>query len=96
MNEGKIGRIRLRQVQNVNATSLQGAPMSQSRGHRVASLLKRWCLGTHQGGISKEHLDYCLDEFTFRFYAQHSVMRSRPHQILQWHGFRHFGTPHNQ
>lgn len=35
--------------------------------HRVASLLKRWLLGTHQGAVSTEHLDYYLDEFTFRF-----------------------------
>jgi hypothetical protein len=26
--------------------------------HRVASLLKRWLLGTHQGGMSREQLDY--------------------------------------
>ena len=37
------------------------------RVHRVASLLKRWLLGTHQGAVSPEHLDYYLDEFTFRF-----------------------------
>lgn len=37
------------------------------RVHRVASLLKRWLLGTHQGAVSVEHLDYYLDEFTFRF-----------------------------
>ena len=37
------------------------------RVHRVASLLKRWLLGTHQGAVSGEHLDYYLDEFTFRF-----------------------------
>ncbi len=35
--------------------------------HRVASLLKRWLLGTHQGAVSNKHLDYYLDEFTFRF-----------------------------
>jgi len=35
--------------------------------HRIASLLKRWLLGTHQGAVSPEHLDYYLDEFTFRF-----------------------------
>jgi len=35
--------------------------------HRVASLLKRWLLGTHQGAVSRDHLDYYLDEFTFRF-----------------------------
>lgn len=35
--------------------------------HSVASLLKRWMLGIHQGAISHEHLDYYLDEFTFWF-----------------------------
>ncbi len=33
----------------------------------TASLLKRWLLGTHQGAVSREHLDYYLDEVTFRF-----------------------------
>jgi len=37
------------------------------RVHRVASLLKRWLLDTHQGAVSREHLAYYLDEFTFRF-----------------------------
>ena len=31
--------------------------------HRVASLLKRWLLGTHQGAVSNRHLDYYLDTF---------------------------------
>jgi hypothetical protein len=35
--------------------------------HRVASLLKRWLLGTHQGSVGPEHLDAYLNEFTFRF-----------------------------
>ena len=35
--------------------------------HRVASLLKRWLLGTHQGAVRAKHLDYYLDEYTFRF-----------------------------
>jgi transposase-like protein len=35
--------------------------------HRVASLVKRWILGTHQGGLAKQHLDAYLDEFVFRF-----------------------------
>ncbi len=43
--------------------------------HRVASLLKRWCLGTHQGAISKDHLNYYLDEFTFRFNRRTSKAR---------------------
>ena len=37
------------------------------RVHRVISLLKRWLLGTHQGAVTQPHLDYYLDEFTFRF-----------------------------
>lgn len=116
MNNGKIGRIRLRQVPDVNATSLQGfivdvvkpGSLIHTDGwqgyanvadkgfrhrvtvtrtssepahipfpgvHRVASLLKRWCLGTHHGAISKEHLDYYLDEFTFRFNRRASKAR---------------------
>ena len=35
--------------------------------HKAISLLKRWLLGTHQGAVSHEHLDYYLDEFVFRF-----------------------------
>lgn len=43
--------------------------------HRVASLLKRWLLGTHQGAVSREHLDYYLDEYTFRFNRRASRAR---------------------
>lgn len=45
------------------------------RVHRVAALLKRWLLGTHQGAISREHLPYYLDEFTFRFNRRNSKAR---------------------
>lgn len=34
--------------------------------HQVVSLLKRWLLGTHHGAVTHEHLEYYLDEFTFR------------------------------
>ena len=47
------------------------------RVHRVASLLKRWLLGTHQGAVSHEHLDYYLDEFTFRFNRRRSTNRGK-------------------
>ncbi len=43
--------------------------------HRVASLLKRWLLGTHQGGVSIRQLDFYLDEFVFRFYRRTSGSR---------------------
>ena len=35
--------------------------------HLVASLLKRWLVATHQGKVSKVHLQRYLDEFAFRF-----------------------------
>ncbi len=44
---------------------------------RVASLLKRWLLGTHQGAVSHEHLDYYLDEYTFRFNRRTSRYRGK-------------------
>ena len=47
------------------------------RVHRVASLLKRWLLGTHQGAVSPEHFDYYLDEFTFRFNRRRSASRGK-------------------
>lgn len=47
------------------------------RVHRVAGLLKRWLLGTHQGSVSGNHLDYYLDEFTFRFNRRKSRSRGK-------------------
>ena len=43
--------------------------------HRIASLLKRWILGTHQGAVSDKHLAYYLDEYTFRFNRRTSKAR---------------------
>jgi len=60
-------------------TSLRGTGLpphvAMPRVHRVASLLKRWWLGTYHGAISEEHLDYYLDEFTFRFNRRTSRAR---------------------
>ena len=47
------------------------------RIHLVASLLKRWLMGTHQGAVSTKHLDYYLDEFTFRFNRRTSRSRGK-------------------
>ena len=41
------------------------------------SLLKRWMLGTQQGAVSHEHLDYYLDEFVFRFNRRRSRSRGK-------------------
>jgi transposase-like protein len=43
--------------------------------HRIASLLKRWLLGTHQGSVQANQLDYYLDEYTFRFNRRTSDSR---------------------
>ena len=52
--------------------------------HRVASLLKRWLLGTHQGSVSREHLDEYLEEFTFRFNRRASRHRGLlSHRLLE-------------
>ena len=48
-----------------------------SRVHLAISLLKRWMLGTHQGAVSHEHLDYYLDEFVFRFNRRRSRSRGK-------------------
>lgn len=62
-------------------TSLRRQKKSPSdllpRVHRVISLLKRWLLGTHQGAVSFKHLDYYLDEFTFRFNRRRSRSRGK-------------------
>ena len=47
------------------------------RVHLAISLLKRWLLGTHQGAVSHEHLDYYLDEFVFRFNRRNSRSRGK-------------------
>lgn len=43
--------------------------------HRVASLLKRWLLGTHQGSVRPHQIDAYLDEFAFRFNRRTSRSR---------------------
>lgn len=43
--------------------------------HRLASLAKRWLLGTHQGSVDEAHLPSYLDEFVFRFNRRTSRSR---------------------
>ena len=43
--------------------------------HRIASLAKRWLLGTHQGAVDAAHLPSYLDEFVFRFNRRRSRSR---------------------
>jgi transposase-like protein len=43
--------------------------------HRIASLLKRWLLGTHQGAVEADHLQAYLDEFALRFNRRKAEFR---------------------
>jgi transposase-like protein len=59
----------------VLSSSNDPAHVSMPGVHRIASLLKRWILGTHQGSVSVEHLQSYLEEFTFRFNRRTSRSR---------------------
>lgn len=50
--------------------------------HRIASLLKRWLLGTHQNFIGEQYLSYYLDEYTFRHNRRKSNSRGLLFQRL--------------
>ena len=43
--------------------------------HLTIAQLKRWLGGTLQGAVSHEHLEYYLDEFTFRFNRRRAAHR---------------------
>jgi len=62
--------------------------VAMPRVHRVSSLLKRWLLGTHQGAVRPQQLDYYLDEFTFRFNR-----RSSNHRGLLFYRLLEQGRP---
>lgn len=62
-------------VTNMSAADAEDAHVAMPHAHRVASLLKRWLLGTHQGGMSREQLDYYCDEYVFRFNRRRSRSR---------------------
>ena len=81
-SDGWLGYLPLESKGYVHeVTFLRGRKKSPSelmpRVHQVVSLLKRWLMGTHQGAVSPEHLDYYLDEFTFRFNRRNSSSRGK-------------------
>jgi len=80
--DGWLGYLPLeREGYKHQVTFLRGKKKTPSelmpRVHRVVSLLKRWLIGTHQGAVSHKHLDYYLDEFTFRFNRRRSKSRGK-------------------
>lgn len=71
-----IGKLNYRHtITNMSDPETADAHVAMPHAHRVASLLKRWLLGTHQGGMSREQLDYYLDEYVFRFNRRASRSR---------------------
>ena len=58
-----------------NETTLSDGEEVLPNVHRIASLLKRWLLGTHQSYMTKNHLQYYLDEFVFRHNRRKSKSR---------------------
>ena len=63
--------------QKITMLSSSGDPahVSMPGVHRIASLLKRWILGTHQGSVVPDHMQSYLEEFTFRFNRRNSRSR---------------------
>jgi transposase-like protein len=64
--------------------------------HLVVALLKRWLLGTHQGAVSRAHLAYYLDEFTFRFNRRTSKSRGKLFYRLVQQAVLTAPAPYNQ
>ena len=73
---GVVAKGYMHEVTNLSSESGSVAEL-MPRVHLAASQLKRWLLGTHQGAVSAEHLDYYLDEFTFRFNRRTSRSRGK-------------------
>jgi transposase-like protein len=71
----KLHELGYRHERTVMLGSEIPAHVSMVGVHRVASLLKRWILGTHHGSIQPEHLDAYLEEFVFRFNRRSSGSR---------------------
>jgi len=74
----------------------QNASQLLPRVHRIVALLKRWILGTHQGAVAHEHLDYYLDEFTFRFNRRGSRSRGKLFYRLVQQAAQVQPTPYKQ
>ena len=71
----KLHKRGYRREKTVMAGAEDPAHVTMPGVHRVASLLKRWLLGTHQGAVRPGQLDYYLDEFAFRFNRRTSRSR---------------------
>jgi len=64
----------IRDIKNISASD-DFAHVAMPGVHRLASLLKRWILGTHQGSVSDMHLQAYLEEYIFRFNRRNANSR---------------------
>lgn len=72
---GRIGYVHDRRSQRAARARGEDPGSLLPAVHRVASLSKRWLLGTHQGAVEDSHLSAYLDEFVFRFNRRTSRSR---------------------
>lgn len=72
---GKLGYKHERRSQRAARASGDDPNQLLTAPHRVASLAKRWLLGTHQGSVDDAHLTHYLNEFVFRFNRRNSRSR---------------------
>lgn len=71
----KLGYVHDRRSQRAARAAGEDANKLLPGVHRVASLAKRWLLGTYQGSVDDAHLASYLNEFVFRFNRRRSRSR---------------------
>ena len=71
----KLGYTHDRRSQRAARARVEDAGELLPAVHRVASLAKRWLLGTHQGAVEEDHLPSHMNEFVFRFNRRRSCSR---------------------
>ena len=62
-------------TKSLSSATARNRPMRSCRDPHRCFASQAVALGTHQGGIQHRHLDYYLDEFTFRFNRRRSRAR---------------------
>lgn len=71
----KLGYVHDRRSQRAARARGEDAGELLPAVHKIASLAKRWLLGTHQGSVDDAHLVSYLNEFVFRFNRRRSRSR---------------------
>ncbi len=72
------------------------AHINLPRVHSIFSLLKRWLIDTHQGAVSRKHLQSYLEEYTFRFNRRNAKKRTHLFQRLSEGSIREQCRPYWQ